>query len=75
MAENTNKPPVVQAIAGGVICIGLACIAVWNELQRHPHPVSLGDLPSIAGRQVAAIALFVVGSLFIWFAWRARKQG
>ena len=74
MTQHTNQPPVAQTIAGGIVCIGLACIAVWNELQQFPHPIHLSDWPAIAGRQVAAIALFFVGSLFIWFAWRSRKQ-
>ena len=85
MAENADKPPVASqnrevfpvanSIAGGVVCIGLACIALWNEVQRYPHPIRLGDMPSIAGRQVAAIALLFVGVLLIWYACRTRKQG
>jgi putative Mn2+ efflux pump MntP len=84
MAENAEKPPVASqnreaipvanSIAGGVVCIGLACIALWNEVQRYPHPIRLGDLPSIAGRQVAAIALCFVGVFLIWNAFKARRH-
>lgn len=84
MVENADKSSgspqpqevfsVAHSIAGGVICIALACIAIWNEMQRFQRPIGLGDMPLIAGRQVAAIAVFFVGAFLIWNACRAPKR-
>jgi hypothetical protein len=82
MVEDADKPtipptqevfPVGHSMAGGAICIGLACIAFWNEIQRFPGPIRLGDVPSIAGRQVAAVALIFLGLFLTWNAFKAWK--